>query len=142
VAPAARGALFDLPHVVAEARSIASDRLALKAGDFFKDALPSCDAYLLMEVIHDWNDSDAQAILRAVRRAAPSHATLLVIEQMIPDDTAPHWRRRWTFICWRCSEDGKETFRNTRRCWRARTLFFTREIDTRAGVSILEAVAA
>jgi hypothetical protein len=54
--PAATGVLFELPHVIAEVEAIASARLTLQAGDFFKDDLPSCDAYLLMEIIHSWND--------------------------------------------------------------------------------------
>jgi hypothetical protein len=70
--PTARGVLFDQLHVIAEAEGLASARLTLQAGDFFTDALPVCDAYLLMEVIHDWEDAEALAILRAVRRAAPS----------------------------------------------------------------------
>jgi hypothetical protein len=51
--PTASGVLFDLPHVVDDAAGIASQRLTLQAGDFFQDALPACDAYLLMEIIHD-----------------------------------------------------------------------------------------
>jgi hypothetical protein len=56
--PTARGVLFDLPHVVKEAVGIASERLTLQGGDFFKDALPVCDAYLVMEVIHAWGDEE------------------------------------------------------------------------------------
>ncbi|HZQ36619.1 MAG TPA: methyltransferase, partial [Dehalococcoidia bacterium] len=82
--PTAKGVLFDLPHVTANADAAASERLALQAGDFFRDALPSCDAYLLMEVIHDWGDAEAVAILQAIRRAAPDHAKLLLIEQLRP----------------------------------------------------------
>jgi hypothetical protein len=69
--PGAKGILFDLPHVIADAGAIASDRLALVAGDFFKSSLPPADAYMLMEVIHDWNDDDAVKILSAVV-AAPA----------------------------------------------------------------------
>ena len=32
--------------------------------DFFKDKLPVCDAYLLMEVIHDWSDAESVSILK------------------------------------------------------------------------------
>jgi O-methyltransferase domain len=39
-APDARGVLSDLPHVIEEARPIASERLELQAGDFFTDPLP------------------------------------------------------------------------------------------------------
>ena len=85
-APAASGVLFDLPHVVREAAGAASERLKVQAGDFFKDTLPTCDAYLVMEVIHDWGDEETVAILKAIRRPAPPHAKLLLIEQIVPDD--------------------------------------------------------
>lgn len=53
-APEATGVLFDVPEVIAETAGLASECLTLQAGDFFQDALPRCDAYLLMDVIHDW----------------------------------------------------------------------------------------
>jgi hypothetical protein len=40
----AKGVLFDQAHVVKEAAALASPRLALQSGDFFKDTLPTCDA--------------------------------------------------------------------------------------------------
>ena len=73
-APKASGVLFDQPRVIDEASGVKSDRLTLQAGDFFKDRLPTCDAYLIMEVIHDWDDAASTRILKAVRRAAPRHA--------------------------------------------------------------------
>lgn len=86
----AKGILFDLPHVIKEAAPIASDRLELKAGDFFKDGLPKADAYILMEVIHDWADKESVAILSAVRAAAPPNAKVLVLELVVPAEPAPH----------------------------------------------------
>ncbi len=56
------------------------------AGDFFKDALPAADAYVLMEVLHDWPDEKCVAILAAIRRAAQANSTLLVIEGVLPED--------------------------------------------------------
>jgi len=88
--PTAQGVLFDLPRVVQSAQAIASERLKLQGGDFFKDPLPTCDAYTLMEVIHDWNDRDAETLLSAVRRAAAKDAKLLVIEQMLPEASVPN----------------------------------------------------
>ena len=92
-APAAKGVLFDLPNVLREVADLASERLMLQPGDFFGDPLPACDAYLLMEVIHDWGDEEATAIFKAVRAAAPAHAKLLVIEQLVPDEPGPHWAK-------------------------------------------------
>jgi O-methyltransferase domain len=89
--PGSKGVLFDQSHVIQQSSGMASDRLSLRAGDFFKDDLPVCDAYILMEVIHDWPDEESKLILKAVRRAAPKHAKVLLIEAPIPNDSGPSW---------------------------------------------------
>jgi hypothetical protein len=83
--PGSSGVLFDLPDVVQSA-PVDTQRIHLHAGDFFTDALPVADAYLLMEIIHDWPDEEAVEILRAVRRAAPPGATVLILEHVAPDE--------------------------------------------------------
>lgn len=95
--PAASGILFELPHVAAEAGA-GSHRLRLVAGDFFVDPLPAADAYLLMEVIHDWADDKAIEILAAVRRAAPAHARVLLIESLVTDEPGPHFSKTLDII--------------------------------------------
>ena len=89
--PRCSGTLFDQPHVIANTTGIASNRLHLQTGDFFEDQLPEADAYILMEVIHDWTDPEALRILQSVRRAAPEHARLLLIESLIPDQPTANW---------------------------------------------------
>ncbi|MCA1602996.1 MAG: acetylserotonin O-methyltransferase [Acidobacteria bacterium] len=91
--PAASGILFDLPHVIRESAAFESARLRFQPGDFFADALPTADAYLLMEVIHDWNDEDSSRILAAIRRAAPSHARLLIIEAIVSEAPGPDFSK-------------------------------------------------
>jgi hypothetical protein len=86
-APGARGVLFDLPAVIAGVE-VARDRLTTQAGDFFVDALPAAEAYVLMDVIHDWNDEESVAILSAIRRAAAPGAVVLVVENVL-DDAEP-----------------------------------------------------
>jgi hypothetical protein len=88
-APDVCGVLFELPNVVRDVAGLASDRFTLHAGDFFKDPLPMCDAYLLMDVIHDWADAEAASILEAVHRAARPDATLLLVEQLYPEAPGP-----------------------------------------------------
>jgi hypothetical protein len=140
-APAAKGVLFDLPHVVAEAGDVVSERLSLLGGDFFKDPLPVCDAYLVMEVIHDWGDEEAGAILKAVHRAAPPHARLLLIEQIVPEDPGPHWSKSLD-IHMLALLGGKQRTRREYEALLDRSGFvFEREIDTGADISILEAAA-
>lgn len=88
-APAATGILFDQLHVISEAPK-AEPRLQCLAGDFFRDAMPVSDAYLLMDILHDWADADASRILAAIRRAAASDAMVLVLETVIPDTPGVH----------------------------------------------------
>ena len=139
--PTVRGVLFDLPRVIEEAKPLASKRLRLQPGDFFKDALPACDGYVVMEVIHAFGDTDAVTILRGIRQAAPPRAKLLVIEQMIPDDPGPHWAKTLD-IHMLALLGGRQRSRHEYAALLDRAGFaFDREIDTRAGVAILESVA-
>jgi hypothetical protein len=140
--PDARGLLFDLPHVVREATDLASARLRLQAGDFFKDSLPSCDAYLLMEVIHDWGDAEAITILKAIRRPAPSKARLLLIEQIVPDDPGPHWTKTLDIHMLALLGGRQRTRPEYEALFTAAGFSFERQIDTNAGISILEAIPA
>ncbi len=84
--PSAEGVLFDLPAVI-DAVDFEHERLRAHAGDFLVDPLPAADAYVLMEVIHDWADADAIAILSAIARAAAPGAKVLVIENVLTDET-------------------------------------------------------
>lgn len=139
-APSARGVLFDQPHVIEEVAGLASDRLTLQAGDFLKDALPACDGYLVMEVIHDWDDAESVSILKAIRRAAPPGAKLLLIEQMVPDDPGPHWSKTLD-IHMLTLIGGRQRTRQGYAALLAEAGFcFKRQIDTPADISILEAV--
>ena len=87
-APQAHGVLFDLPDVV-EAGGSAHPRLRRQAGDFFVDRLPSADTYLLMDILHDWPDEEAVAILSAIADAAADDARVLVLEPILPDEPDP-----------------------------------------------------
>jgi len=136
--PAARGILFDQAHVI-HSSAASSDRLKLQAGDFFTDDLPSCDAYLLMDVIHDWDDAHATKILRQVRSAAPANARVLVIEAIVPEDPHPSWCK--TLDIWMLAIGGKQrTLREHAALLGSAGFEFTREIDTRMGASMIEGV--
>jgi hypothetical protein len=82
--PDAFGVVFDQAHVVADA--LPHDRLTVVAGSFFDDALPEADCYVLSNIVHDWADDEARAILRAVRAAAAADSTLLLMEFVVPED--------------------------------------------------------
>jgi hypothetical protein len=88
--PGIRGIVFDLPHVVAGAAPLLqasglAERCEVVAGDFFKEAPPGADAYLLKQVIHDWDDARAIAIFGTCRRAMGRGGTLLIVERVMPE---------------------------------------------------------
>lgn len=85
--PRSRGVLFDLPEVIELARRRADPRIAYAGGDFFKDRIPPCDAYLMMTVLHDWSDDEAVAILANLKSNAPPTAKLLLVESVIQPQT-------------------------------------------------------
>lgn len=140
-APAASGVLFDLPHVIRESAALGSARLSLHPGDFFADELPAADAYLLMEVIHDWNDDDSARILSAVRRAAPSHARLLIVEAIVSEAPGPDFSKVLDVIMLAVT-GGRERTPSEYKALLSRAGFrFERIIATPSQYSIIEAVA-
>lgn len=90
--PDTEGVLFELPDVV---RTLAALKgVEIVAGDFFADPLPLADCYLLMNIVHDWDDDAAVAILRGVAAAgAAQQATVLLLEAVLPDGPEGHWAK-------------------------------------------------
>jgi hypothetical protein len=56
------------------------------SGDFFESVPAGAGAYLLKQVLHDWDDERARAILCAVRRAMTRDSRLLLAERMLPEE--------------------------------------------------------
>ncbi len=83
--PDLRGRVLDLPPTTTAAadRFAATglgDRAGAVPGSFF-DPLPAgADAYLLSDILHDWDDDHARMILAGCRRAAAPDGTVVVIE--------------------------------------------------------------
>jgi hypothetical protein len=92
--PAARGILFDQPHVVAAAGEQmvvagVAERCTTVGGDFFVEVPAGGDAYVLAQILHDWNDERSVTILQQCRRVMPAHGKLLVIELVLPPGEEP-----------------------------------------------------
>jgi hypothetical protein len=91
--PDPSGVLFDLPDVVETAhgainRHIAAGRVETVAGDFSQAVPDGGDAYLLKWIIHDWDDAAAIRILTNCRTAMAPAGKVLLVEAVIPEDTA------------------------------------------------------
>jgi hypothetical protein len=80
--PGMRGHLVDLEETAAGARELLGDRAEVTGGSFF-DPLPTGgDAYLLFDILHDWDDEQAHRILARCVEAMPQDGRLLVIESL------------------------------------------------------------
>ncbi len=92
--PNIRAVLFDLPSLAAEARTLLDtagigDRCEVIGGDFFEAIPKDGDTYLLKDVLHNWEDDQATAILKKCHAFMPRSAKLLVIERIIPPGDTP-----------------------------------------------------
>ena len=92
--PHLQATLFDLSHLESEARAAAAsagvaDRCNFAAGSFFTSVPGGADAYVLSNVLHDWDDRDAARILATCRTAARADSRLVVLENIIVPGDEP-----------------------------------------------------
>ena len=91
--PHVRGTLVDLPRAAAQARSAfeaagVADRATVVGQSFF-DPLPSgADVYVVKNVLADWPDAEAAAILRRCSEAARPNGRVVVFTGAGPGDEA------------------------------------------------------
>jgi SAM-dependent methyltransferase len=92
--PEVRGILVDRPDMLDRAHpalrtGVLAGRVELRAGDLFGEP-PPADAYLLAQVLHNWNDEAATRLLQNLRRAARPCARLFVLTMLVPENAGPH----------------------------------------------------
>jgi hypothetical protein len=86
--PSLRGVVADRPEVAAAATEALAaaglgERARAEPSDFFAAVPTRGDVYVLSNVLHDWDDAEALAILRTVHRAMGPTARLLVVEHVL-----------------------------------------------------------
>ena len=90
--PGLHGILADRQEVTGGASEVltaagVADRCAVVVADFFVAVPAGGDAYVLSQIIHDWGDEEALAILRTCHRAMAPGARLWLIEEVVqPQD--------------------------------------------------------
>ena len=100
--PTMKGVLFDLPQAVEHAGPIlegagVAERCRCVGGSFFESVPKGADAYTLCNLITDWGDEQAIAILKSCARAMPPHARVLVIDRVLPPPGDPN-RQAMAFL--------------------------------------------
>ena len=86
-----RAVVFDLPRTTALAReqvakSAASQRIEVVAGDFFEDDLPEGDLYYVGRILHDWTEGKIERLLCRVFARLPEGGALLIGEKLLEED--------------------------------------------------------
>jgi hypothetical protein len=81
--PELQGVVFDLPSGLDSA--IATERCRVVAGDFFDSVPEGADAYVLKQILHDWDDEACIDILRTIRAAASPQTRVLIVDRMLAD---------------------------------------------------------
>jgi len=89
--PDLRAVVFDLPAVSESARvyarsSIASQRIEVAAGDFFRDELPDGDLFALGRILHDWPEDKIRALLARIYQRLPAGGAILIAEKLLCED--------------------------------------------------------
>ncbi|MBW3658215.1 MAG: hypothetical protein KY457_06225 [Actinobacteria bacterium] len=138
--PGTEATLVELPQVIARvADEPDAGRLRLVPADFFTDTLPEADAYVLMEIIHDWDDDDAVRLLSNIRRSAPDHATVLVVETVLDDDRVRDPARTLDIVMLALTGGRERTPREYAALFERAGFALTRVIPTGGGVQLVEA---
>ncbi len=142
--PAVRGILFDLPAVAERARDLIagmdlSDRCRTEGGNFFTAVPSGADAYLMQHVIHDWQDTEAIAILRNCRQAMAPGGRILLIEMIIPPGNEPSFGK-WLDLMMLLVGGKERTQEQYQLLLSKAGLHLNRIIPTTAEISIVEAM--
>lgn len=145
--PRLSGIVFDQPLAAERAKQrIATaglaDRCQVLSGSFF-DAIPrGADAYLLKEVLIDWNDERATTILKNCHAAMPAHGQVLIVEGVYPSriDQSAESRRATAndvlmLVCMGGRQRSEEEFRDL---LTASGFRLTRVVPTAAPVCVIQ----
>ncbi|MGA4847523.1 methyltransferase [Streptomyces sp. G5(2025)] len=90
--PELRGTLFELEHVVEQARETlapVADRCELVGGSFFEPIAAQGDVYLIANTLHNWSDADAEKIMARLVEAAGPGGRVLIVERMVDSGKDP-----------------------------------------------------
>jgi hypothetical protein len=145
--PSLHGVLYDLPHVIEGARqSVGANRAASRcefvSGNFFSSVPVGGDAYLLKNIIHDWDDERAVKILRKIKQSMETDGRVLLVETVVTPGNEPDLAKLLD-IEMLVSPGGKErTAHEYRQLFAAAGLRLTRIVPTKSPYSVIEAVQA
>lgn len=115
--PKVEATLFDFPHVVDHAEELfgnhkVDSRAKVEAGSFF-DFIPSGgDAYIMKNIMHNFDDKDCVTILKNIRKVIPQNGRILILEMVIPEDNKPFYGKVFDLQMLLGADGAKERTKN------------------------------
>jgi hypothetical protein len=145
--PKVRGVLYDLPHVVADAPALleshgVADRVQILGGSFFESVPAGHDAYLVSQIIHDWDDGENATILKNIREAMKPDGKLLIVEMVLPEGDEPHMGKMLDMMMMLVPGGEERTLSEYAELLEPNGFRVTRVVPTASAVSVVEAVKA
>jgi hypothetical protein len=141
--PHMHGVLLDLPHVITGAQPLLEaagldGRCETVAEDFFACVPEGADAYILAQILHDWDDARCHSILVNCRRAMRPGGKILVVEQVLAPANEPSFGK-WLDLHMLVMVTGRErTETEYAALFETAGLKLTRVIPTATGACIIE----
>ena len=143
-----RGVLADQPEVLERARkrgflgSELAARTSMQPCDFFREVPSGCRAYLMKNVIHDWDDGRARDILVNLRQAVPDNGALLLVEWGLSEANLPSTGKLSDLIMLVLTGGKERTIEEYRELLAKAGFLLNKVVPTEAEFVIIEAVPA
>ena len=109
----------------------------------FEDMPEGADAYIMANVIHDWDDEHSIRILRNCRQALQPDRKVLLVEMVLSGRNEPHLSKLVDIEMLVMTDGGKERSESEfRGLYEASGLRLTNVVPTDSPWSVIEGVAA
>ena len=139
-----RGALTDQEYVIDRARTSRplmqfGDRVRFQCADIFREVPAGCRAYLMKNVIHDWDDEHASRILRNCRDSIPHDGVLLLVEYCLDESESAPLAQAIDLIMMTVTGGRERTFPEFRSLLSGAHFEISRAIPVTGDIQIIEA---
>jgi hypothetical protein len=105
--------LCDAPGVIESARPLlaargVANRVTLTPANFFESVPSGSDAYLLKNILHDWDDPTCKKILSVVRAAMQPGGKVIVCEMLVEPNSRELFGTRLDLMMLISCDNGRE----------------------------------
>jgi hypothetical protein len=141
-----RGMLCDAPGVLDSAKKLLTqrgvvDRVELVPGSFFDVVPKGADAYMMKNILHDWDDERSTKILKNVRAATERGQKLLVCEAIVEPDSEDLGTLSDIQMMVVCGEGRERSRADFERLFEASGFRLERVVQTPTLMNVVEGVA-